>query len=510
MGETSPVERSGMTRRGFLGGIGGAVAIGGASIAVGGPLAFLPEAAPKTALPAGKPLRVKPVLTFAIAVRAEKTSWRPYGGLKTRDDVDAEGRRIDGELKALAGRAEFPMEVLPVAIAGSDAEVAAAARSDCDVLVDFASGGPQGWHEALASAGKPCIMFVRHRSGPVYLWYEIAHWRFLRKNVDGFGEPNMDVDDVVVDEGGDLLWRLRALYGLKNARGTRVAAFGGLQAYSGPGQEIGPKYAREAWGYDIRDITAGDLADRVGRIRADAKAAADARREAEEFLARKDIILATERRFVDNTFIALRAFRELMAETGTTNAGVADCMGSLIGLLDTPPCLVLSLLNDEGFTAFCHVDLTHTLPGVLLRWISGKPSFISNSHFPHHGLVTLAHCAAPRRMDGRDFEPAKVMTHFESDYGAATKVVYRKGQVTTNIIPNLDCSRWSGFRGKILDAPDYDMCRSQMDVEIDGDWKGLLRKMGGFHTVTCYGDYLREIGYALKKMKLPWEDFSAA
>jgi L-fucose isomerase-like protein len=198
----------------------------------------------------------------------------------------------------------------------------------------------------------------------------------------------------------------------------------------------------------------------------------------------------------------------MMTEAGATNLGVANCMGSLIGLLDTPPCLVLSLLNDEGATAFCHTDFTHTAPGVLLRWISGKPSFVSNSHFPHHGVVTLAHCAAPRRMNGTDDEPAAIVTHFESDYGAATKVAYTKGQVVTNLVPNLTCTRWWAFRGKIADVPSYEICRSQMDVAIDGDWRRLLRGMEGFHTITCYGDYLREVGYAVRKLGIAWENVS--
>jgi hypothetical protein len=183
-------------------------------------------------------------------------------------------------------------------------------------------------------------------------------------------------------------------------------------------------------------------------------------------------------------------------------------MGSLIRLLDTPPCLLLSLLNDEGLTAFCHTDYTHTPPGVLLRWISGKPSFVSNSHFPHHGSLTLAHCATPRKMNGQDCEPAKIVTHFESDYGAATRVEFTKGQIITNLIPNLVCTKWIGFRGKIVDTPSYPICRSQIDLEIDGDWRRLLKDMQGFHTVTCYGDYLCEVGYALKKTGIEWENIS--
>ena len=34
-------------------------------------------------------------------------------------------------------------------------------------------------------------------------------------------------------------------------------------------------------------------------------------------------------------------------------------------------------------------------------YISGKPVFLHNSTFPHAGVVTCAHCSAPRRLDGR-------------------------------------------------------------------------------------------------------------
>jgi L-fucose isomerase-like protein len=330
----------------------------------------------------------------------------------------------------------------------------------------------------------------------------------LRKSEDTFKEPNMDVDDVVVDDYGDVLWRLRALYGLKNTRGTKVAAIGGLQSYSAPGAKLGPTHAKEVWGFQIHVVPDKEVAERLRNARADAAAVREAERQAAELVAQPNVTLGTERRFVVNSFLALGVFKQILKETGAMNLGVANCMGSLIGLLDTPPCLVTSMLNDEGYTAFCHVDFTHTPAGVLLRWISGKPSFVNNSHFPHHGVITLAHCAAPRRMNGRDFEPTRILTHFESDYGAATKVEYTRGQVVTVIVPNLRCTKWQGFRGRVLEAPSYDMCRSQLDLAIDGDWRRLLRQMEGFHTVTCYGDYLREVGYALKKVKLGWENVS--
>ena len=178
-------------------------------------------------------------------------------------------------------------------------------------------------------------------------------------------------------------------------------------------------------------------------------------------------------------------------------------------MLDTPPCLVLALANDEGYTAYCHTDLTHTVPGVLMRWISGKPSFVCNSHFPHDGIYTVAHFAAPRKMNGRDCEPATIMTHYESDCGAATKVAYTIGQTVTVVVPAVNCSKWQGFRGTIIEAPSRPACRSQMDIQVDGDWRKLLTDQVGFHVIVTYGDYLREVGYALKKMtKIVWENLS--
>jgi L-fucose isomerase-like protein len=391
----------------------------------------------------------------------------------------------------------------------SDAEASTTAAADCDAFLVFGASGAQQWLERLAASKKPNVLFVRHRSGPVYLWYEIAHWRLLRKSEDTLREPNLDVDDVVVDEYADVLWRLRGLYGLKNAKGTTVLAIGGLAAYSTPGQQLGPAHAKEVWGYDLKTATHEEVAERLRQARADQQVMRAVAQQADELLAQPNVTLKTDRKFVVNSFLALRVFKDLMREVGATNLGVAQCMGSLIALLDTPPCLVLSLLNDEGLTAFCHTDLTHTLPGVLLRWISGKPSFICNSHFPHHGVLTLAHCSAPRKMNGRNPEPTTLMTHYESDYGAATKVEYPKGQVVTCIVPNLRCTKWFAFRGKIVASPALDMCRSQMDVEIQGDWRRLLRELEGFHTVVCYGDYLREVGYALKKVgQLEWANVS--
>lgn len=499
----------GITRRGFLGAAGGTAAITG--MLCGGALqASAAEAGTNrtTSLPVGASLRVKPTLVHRLYQRKEKTSWRGYGGLHTQDDVNSEIKRIEGELKKLIAAAEFPIETLPITLVSKDTDVPTVTGAECDVILVYAAGGEQKWLETLAACGKPNLMFLRHRSGPFYLWYETVHWRLLRKNGDTISEPHLTVDDIVVDNYDEILWRLRALYGLTNARGTRVLAIGGLQSYSALGTQHGPDHARDVWGFDVTTVADADVKQRIEKARADAGIVKEAQRRTDALLGEANVTLATDRKSVVNSFLTLKVFKDLMNESQATNVGVARCMGSLIRTLDTPPCLVLSLLNDEGFTAFCHVDFTHTPAGVLMRWITGKPSFVCNSHYPYDGVMTLAHCAAPRRMNGKDREPTTIMTHYESDYGAATRVEYTKGQTITTIIPNLSCTQWFGFRGKIADVPSFDACRSQMDVEIDGDWRRLQRDMQGFHTITCYGDYLREVGYVLKKLGITWQNIS--
>ena len=111
-------------------------------------------------------------------------------------------------------------------------------------------------------------------------------------------------------------------------------------------------------------------------------------------------------------------------------------------------------------------------------------------------------------MDGVSLEPARIVTHYESDYGAAPKVEMRKGQVVTIINPDFQAERWLGLRAKIVDAPFRPICRSQIDVEFEADSSDVTEEMRGFHWMLVYGDYLDEVGYALKKTSIEWKSLS--
>ena len=118
-------------------------------------------------------------------------------------------------------------------------------------------------------------------------------------------------------------------------------------------------------------------------------------------------------------------------------------------------------------------------------------------------------CLGVRERRGRKPERVKILTHFESDYGAAPKVEMKLGQVCTNLVPDFDCKQWVGFEGKIVGNPFLDICRSQVDVRIKGDANALMERMKGFHWMFSYGNFLRETGYALRKMGVGFLNVSA-
>ena len=477
-------------------------------------LSALPRAAaviagePDRQQPIRRSLKVQPVLVYEFHKRREASSWRPWGGLMTEQDVAAEKERIGRELAAMSKDAGFPLEILPLAAITTAVQAAELAKGQQDVTLMYAADGGGNIYEAMTAPSKWSLMFVRHRSGPVYLWYEIAHPRFLRKTVDDYGQPGMNVNDVVVDSHAEVLVRLRGMYGLKNTLGKKVVAVGGASGW-GHGGRTAPDRARELFKLDIQEVSYPDLGERIKKARASDAVVKRAAAGVESYLRQKGVTLSTQKDFVTRAFLLTEVFRDILDEHKTDAMTINQCMGTIMGMSETSACLPLSLLNDDGYMAFCESDFVVIPSGILLHYIAEKPVFLNDPTYPHDSVVTLAHCTAPRKMDGQRPEPVKVLTHFESDYGAAPKVEFRKGMVTTNLVPDFASRKWVGFSGDVVDVPFLAICRSQVDVSIKGSTQKLLEEMKGFHWMMSYGNYLRETEYALRKVGVEFVNISA-
>jgi hypothetical protein len=501
-------EFAGLTAAGFA---GGALALGGSAARAAGADDWDPDRPPVVT---GKPLKVQPVLMHTTYTRRENASWRSWGRINNPQAAAEEMARIAREVEALEGKAEFPLRMLPLVKVTSAEAAAKVHEVDYDVVLLYPATGRGDVLRACLphQAQKDAVIFVRHRSGPIYYWYEALSTRYLKKeteeeirqhNAQNHGGPT--VHDVVVDDYAEVLWRLRALYGLKNFVGQRIVALGGAGGKYDP---QAPAVARERYKLQIIDATYDDLRERFGRALSDADTTARARKRTERYLALPNTTLATEKRCVTNAFLLYGIFKDWMREHGAPAFTIHGCMGRVLPIADTTPCMPLSWLNDEGLLAFCESDFVIIPCGILLHYIAGKPVFLHNSTFPHQGIATCAHCSAPRRMDGSRYEPAKIMTHYESDAGAAPKVDMTVGQQVTFIDPEYATGRWVGMKGIIRANPFHEICRTQQDVEIQGDWEKLLDEVRDSHWMMAYGDHLNEIGYAARKIGIDWVNIS--
>jgi hypothetical protein len=459
----------------------------------------------------GKALRVQPVLMYSLPVRREQASWKSWGGVQTESAVAEEANRIAAEWQTLSSRAEFPIEVLPLAKATSVEAAARTRDTGADVAVVYPATGSGAMLRAAIPESGNAIVFVRHRSGPIYYWYEALSVRYLRTERPQPAPPNpadaprLSVDDVVVDDPAGLLWRLRGFYGVKNTLGTRIVALGGAQGkYAGEA----PMVARERFRLEIIEVSYEDFQKRIRGALDDRARVSLAEHWADRYLAIPRTTLETVRQFVVNAFVLYGAFKDLMSEHSASAFTINRCMGTILPMAETTACLTLSLLNDEGMLAFCESDFVIIPAGILLRHIAGKPVFLHNSTFPHNAMVTCAHCTGPRRMDGARYEPVRVLTHYESDYGAAPKVEMPKGQAVTFLDPEYATLRWVGAKGVVEGNPFYEICRSQQDVRILGNWRRLLNEVRDSHWVMVYGDCLREAGYAAVHLGLTWDCIS--
>ncbi|UCD00294.1 MAG: hypothetical protein JSW66_10510 [Phycisphaerales bacterium] len=458
-------------------------------------------------------LTIQPVLMYSTPERREASSWKSWGGVLTDRAASQEAERISAELNALAAEVDFPIAVLPVVRAKTIEQASAAHKNNYDVVIVYPAAGSGNLLRACFAREKnrDTIIFVRHRSGPVYYWYEALSVRYLDTNRNAFEQNNVSnhgpvhVDDVVVDDNRELLWRLGALYGVKNFIGARIVALGGPWGKYSP---EAPAVAREKYKIEIVEVTYDEATPRIKSADRDSRRVSQAQKFAEQYLALPNTTCTTDRQFVANAFLLHGVFKDLMCEHDASAFTIRSCMTAILPIAQTTPCLSLSLLNDEGLLAFCESDFVIIPAGILLRHISGTPVFLHNSTFPHDGVVTCAHCSAPRRMDGTRYEPARIMTHYESEYGAAPKVELPPGRAVTFIDPEYSTGRWLGFTGVVRDNPSLEICRSQHDVEIQGDWKTLIREVRDSHWMMAYGDHLKEIGYACRKIGINWINLS--
>jgi len=460
------------------------------------------------------PLVVKPILVYDLPVSNNQIgwSWRGWGGVQTPEVAREEVARITAELNGIKKTADFPVEFLELAaVHNIDSLRDHPDMAKADLLLVYGAG----WGiDSLKDIEKDVIIFQRWNSGPVYVQYEIVSPYFMRQRTDSLRIPHILPEDIVTDCLDELAWRLRALCGLKNAKNSKIITIGGAGAWFQPGSVV-PDRAKDIWGYEYLDISYEELEKLTKAAMADSATMAQAKARAEAYLKlpgtkiEPDTPFSTQptMEFIVNCFMLDKVFRQIMKEAGCRNLTIHGCMTTIMPVAKTAACLSLTTLNDDDYLVFCESDFVVVPAGILLGNITGKPVFLCNPCFPHKQMMTFAHCTAPRKMDGKNLEPTRIVTHFESDYGAAPKIDYPSGMKLTAISTDFASKKWVGLDCEVIGAPHKPICTTQIDVTYKVPSKVFANRLHGFHWMLGHGDYLKEVGYALRRVGIEWENF---
>ena len=203
----------------------------------------------------------------------------------------------------------------------------------------------------------------------------------------------------------------------------------------------------------------------------------------------------TERDLLDSLKIYL-AINQICQENNCTCATVR-CF-SIIEKLKATGCLALALLNDEGIDAACEGDLQSLLSMILVRRITGMPSFMANpsAMSKDNHTTTFAHCTVPTTMCRR----YGFRSHFESQCGLAVAGEFSPSEVFTIF-------KWGGEKldrffveeaVSVVAPSNENLCRSQLTLNFYNP-EYMLNNPIGNHHIIVKGAFADKLRTALKR-----------
>lgn len=203
----------------------------------------------------------------------------------------------------------------------------------------------------------------------------------------------------------------------------------------------------------------------------------------------------TEKDLLDSLKIYL-AINQICQENNCTCATVR-CF-SIIEKLKATGCLALALLNDEGIDAACEGDLQSLLSMILVRRVTGMPSFMANpsAMSKDNHTTTFAHCTVPTTMCRR----YGFRSHFESQCGLAVAGEFSPSEVYTIF-------KWGGEKldrffveeaVSVVAPSNENLCRSQLTLNFYNP-EYMLNNPIGNHHIILKGAFADKLRTALKR-----------
>jgi len=193
------------------------------------------------------------------------------------------------------------------------------------------------------------------------------------------------------------------------------------------------------------------------------------------------------------------ALKKAMEEENA-DAVTVDCLGLYYsGKLFAYPCLAFFQLNNEGLTGVCEADLDSTVTQLLIRYLTGRPGYVSDPVIDTAtNQIIYAHCVATNEVYGPDglSNLYIIRSHAEDQKGASVQSIMPLGEKVTTIKVSSINKAFSIHTGKTVANVNEDKgCRTKLAVEVDAEkiLNNYHSEIFGWHRVTFYGDYRKEM-----------------
>jgi L-fucose isomerase-like protein len=182
-------------------------------------------------------------------------------------------------------------------------------------------------------------------------------------------------------------------------------------------------------------------------------------------------------------YIAIRK----LAEEHSLNAVSLKCF-DLIGDYEATGCLAVAKLNDENFVAGCEGDIPAATAMIILSEVSESPTFLANATFVEGRDILLAHCTIAPRLT----EEYRYRSHFESGLGVAIAGALKVGERVTVVRLSKTLDRLRAGEGTVMrgEAWSEELCRTQVEIKMDGDAEVIKNNPLGNHHVVTYGEHV--------------------
>jgi len=191
------------------------------------------------------------------------------------------------------------------------------------------------------------------------------------------------------------------------------------------------------------------------------------------------------------------AIKKLIARYGADAVSI-DCLNMFENGLDAYPCLAFFQLNNEGFTGVCEGDINSTISQLILRYLTDKPAYVSDPVIDEAaGQVIYAHCVATSVPENNGIScPYFIRSHAEDRRGASVQTLLPLGKTVTTIALSTQCYSMAVYTAEtVANLNDEKACRTKLAAKVDTEKliKNYRISEFGWHQITCYGDYRKDI-----------------